>query len=530
MPVLISLLCGGPSGSNGCPDAAALPPTECEENHRAIKDEWGRLATLAETRKWVRSPSDRALRCPECATAPPGTIAGFPRATWDRAMDLFVSGVPICEWSGRDGLPTARQWANAINKHPDLRERAMESPLSQHGRDRADVLPDERWSEALARFNAGEDKAAICTGRDGWPTAKQWNGRMERNPDFRSAVLAEWDARAQARHAATDAALTAFEGGAILAEVFDGSTRNAWWVRLQSDPDFRARVRAEHERRQKFIQYARNERSAADLEAAARANQARQVKALATLAHIAAGGKVTDLPGPPHTYSPSGHSSLVGSDPEYAAAYDAALTENGRGRHGAGLRVPYRPDLTLSWDAALEAVTDSSAGLEVVLSGVARAPTPGQWNRRRERDSTFGALAQDAVRSARRLRHKEKTDRAILRAHRLGEARQAARERRQEDPALHLNTRLAQNDLYRSANRAVSAGIPQAIRDDVIADIVLAVLEGELDAADISTRARSFVASYHRAARTYQTVSADQVIPGTDNLRIIDRLTNEDRI
>jgi len=86
---------------------------------------------------------------------------------------------------------------------------------------------------------------------------------------------------------------------------------------------------------------------------------------------------------------------------------------------------------------------------------------------------------------------------------------------------------LLQNDIYAEASRHVPAGFPTFARDDIVADIVLAVLERKYDRRDIAIRAKDHVKSYWREYGDRRFFSLDGVIPGTD-LKRIDRLTYEE--
>lgn len=90
-----------------------------------------------------------------------------------------------------------------------------------------------------------------------------------------------------------------------------------------------------------------------------------------------------------------------------------------------------------------------------------------------------------------------------------------------------LKTALLQNDLYAEASRQVPAGLPGFIRDDIISDIVIAVLDGEISAADIALKAKGIMKAYWRQFGDQRFVSLDATMPGTD-LKRIDLLTYEE--
>ncbi|MGB3644598.1 MAG: hypothetical protein WBA15_08975 [Mesorhizobium sp.] len=60
--------------------------------------------------------------------------------------------------------------------------------------------------------------------------------------------------------------------------------------------------------------------------------------------------------------------------------------------------------------------------------------------------------------------------------------------------------------IYRAANRS----LPAHIRDDVISEMCLAVLEGKLLIEEIDKAARKYVTDYNRSNDVYKTVSFDK--------------------
>lgn len=190
--------------SNGCPQTLADYTAECRDSHHELRRIWSELMTRVEAEGWVRG-ADNALRCPECSAAAttPATIAGISYEKWIEAVELVVAGKPPSTWSGTNGLPTSKQFNNVIHsgRYPELRAKWQAAPTFKGPRkEYADALPEDRWAFVLERFDAGESKAAICTGEAGvWPTHKQWDGRMARDVAFRTAILGEWEWRAMTR-------------------------------------------------------------------------------------------------------------------------------------------------------------------------------------------------------------------------------------------------------------------------------------------------------------------------------------------
>ncbi len=107
-------------------------------------------------------------------------------------------------------------------------------------------------------------------------------------------------------------------------------------------------------------------------------------------------------------------------------------------------------------------------------------------------------------------------------------ARHAEKKRRvaKAFPAFgELQTReLMKVDVYAAARRALPSGLPAFVRDDVIADIVIAHLEGKLALAEIPSRAREFLRAHYREFDTFKTVSLDAIVPGTRGTTYLERL------
>lgn len=88
-----------------------------------------------------------------------------------------------------------------------------------------------------------------------------------------------------------------------------------------------------------------------------------------------------------------------------------------------------------------------------------------------------------------------------------------------------LRRSLSFNGAWAAADRAVSKALPRHVRDDVISDMVVAHLAGELELDAITTAAGAqFVRAHYRQFGSLKTVSLDAPIPGTDGLRLLDTL------
>lgn len=90
-------------------------------------------------------------------------------------------------------------------------------------------------------------------------------------------------------------------------------------------------------------------------------------------------------------------------------------------------------------------------------------------------------------------------------------------------------TTLSQNAIYAKVSSVVSRGLPDYMRDDVIGEMLLAVLEGSLLMGRIDAECARFVRAYNRMFDQFGTISLDAEIPGTDGLTYADRLSYEEQ-
>ena len=75
-------------------------------------------------------------------------------------------------------------------------------------------------------------------------------------------------------------------------------------------------------------------------------------------------------------------------------------------------------------------------------------------------------------------------------------------------------------------NNAVSRALPRFVRDDVVAAMCLAVLEGKLLVENISKEASKFLRAYNREFDHFKTISLDAPLAGCDGLTLLDRLAD----
>lgn len=81
-----------------------------------------------------------------------------------------------------------------------------------------------------------------------------------------------------------------------------------------------------------------------------------------------------------------------------------------------------------------------------------------------------------------------------------------------------------QRALYLEIVAAVPRTYPRAMRDDVIAAVNLALFDGKIRVRDIAAGVRIATTEYNRLYTKFGVVSLDAIVPGTDNLRLIDTI------
>ena len=118
--------------------------------------------------------------------------------------------------------------------------------------------------------------------------------------------------------------------------------------------------------------------------------------------------------------------------------------------------------------------------------------------------------------------------RAVERFRKHRAALETAKTAPAKTPAEARNRTLRRDELFSLVMAAVPKNLPDFIRDDVVTDIIVAVLERKISVENINVEARKFVTSYHREAGTYKTISLDATMAGRDGFRMIDTITQAD--
>lgn len=96
--------------------------------------------------------------------------------------------------------------------------------------------------------------------------------------------------------------------------------------------------------------------------------------------------------------------------------------------------------------------------------------------------------------------------------------------RRRDYGAETRELKMLQVEAYAAARAALSDRMPRDVRDDIIGDILLAVVEGAIEVEGIAAAAPTFVRAYWRQRDPFRTVSLDATIPGSRTVRYVDLL------
>lgn len=83
------------------------------------------------------------------------------------------------------------------------------------------------------------------------------------------------------------------------------------------------------------------------------------------------------------------------------------------------------------------------------------------------------------------------------------------------DVGAALKRALSKNELYAAVDRVIGRGLDAYVRDEIRSEMILAVLEGEITEAEITSQtARAFVAAHNRSAGAWLTRSMDASLYG----------------
>jgi hypothetical protein len=76
-------------------------------------------------------------------------------------------------------------------------------------------------------------------------------------------------------------------------------------------------------------------------------------------------------------------------------------------------------------------------------------------------------------------------------------------------------------------DKAVPRTLPEFVRDEIVASMCLAVLEGKLFIENICKEASSYLRAYNRDFDTFKTTSLDAPLNGQDGTTFIDMLADD---
>lgn len=105
----------------------------------------------------------------------------------------------------------------------------------------------------------------------------------------------------------------------------------------------------------------------------------------------------------------------------------------------------------------------------------------------------------------------------------------AAKRRARNVAPIHADL-LRQNAIWAAANAAVPRSLPPDVRDDVLSMVCLAVIEGEIDIADVPRVCGTYVSQHYRQFSKFDTVSLDAPIWHDSGKSLLDMLTTENAV
>lgn len=208
-------------------------------------------------------------------------------------------------------------------------------------------------------------------------------------------------------------------------------------------------------------------------------------------------------------------------DHGFAARFRAArlrrlrsLCENG---------VPGRQNgyLPGQYDAYLEAIRASNCRTKSEFKHQARVDIPTWWTAQNEagRNPEYAERLQSALVA----KGWEKGKRS---APTQARARRTIKPAKPLLPAGQLRGQLFFDELYSASYAAVSKrGLFENDRDDVISDMIEAVLRGSMHEDEIGGRAKEFVTAHNRRSETYKFRSLDQTVSEDSDTAFIDLVT-----
>lgn len=106
-------------------------------------------------------------------------------------------------------------------------------------------------------------------------------------------------------------------------------------------------------------------------------------------------------------------------------------------------------------------------------------------------------------------------DAAVLAARPAFEAARQVREdalSRRQAAAATTRRRLLESEVYAAADKAVGRGYPPDVREDLVSEIMLAILDGSVALGDVKSAAPRIISAYWRGRDTYRCESMDAFV------------------
>ncbi|MCQ9146082.1 hypothetical protein [Ochrobactrum sp. BTU2] len=88
-----------------------------------------------------------------------------------------------------------------------------------------------------------------------------------------------------------------------------------------------------------------------------------------------------------------------------------------------------------------------------------------------------------------------------------------------------MQRQLQAEPLYVQASKLAPKYLPKDVREDFITEVIIAVLEGSVTIENVSKNITRFIPAHHKDS--FKTVSMDQTIAGTDNLKLSDKIASD---
>lgn len=135
----------------------------------------------------------------------------------------------------------------------------------------------------------------------------------------------------------------------------------------------------------------------------------------------------------------------------------------------------------------------------------------------------------ERAKAARDRRRQIRADEAKARAALRPSTRPARRAKiKQPEPdQVTIGQRLRSCDLYARVDTLISRWLPPDVREDVVSDLILAILEGNVDENPSPAQARAFVTAHYRRFDRFRVRSLDDFVPGSEKCRFVDLVASD---